>query len=176
MSEVKSIVGRNSGRFIFVEADIAVRTTDLKKAHLLSEEIERTIKKEIPNIDRVLIHYEPETKTHVRYALPLNDREGRLADDFGEAPYFSIIDIDIKRGTVLRQELIDNNYRDLEKGRGIKAAEFLLKYKPDIVVTRKSLAGKGPGYTFTDSGTETILAEAESLEEFLNYRLKSVSP
>ena len=76
VSTVKNLVGRNSGRYIFVEATIIVRITDLTKAHLVSGQIEQKIRNAVPNIDRVLIHYEPETKTRLRYAISLNDREG----------------------------------------------------------------------------------------------------
>ena len=176
VSKVKNLVGRNSGRYIFAEADIVMRITDLKKAHLISEEIERKIRMEIPSIDRVLIHYEPQTKTQIRYSVPLSDRNGTITDDFGKAPYFAVIDIHVKDGAVSRQEIIDNPYRDLEKGRGIKVAEFILKYKPDIVVSQKSLTGKGPGYALTDAGTETIQTEANSLEGFLKSKTKDRLP
>jgi cation diffusion facilitator family transporter len=172
VSVVRSLVGRNSGRYIFVEADINMRITDLKKAHLTSEEIERKIRVEIPNIDRVLIHYEPQTKTQIRYAVPLSNREGQLSDDFGKAPYFAVIDIDNKQTMVLRQEIIANPFREIEKGRGIMVAEFLLKYKPDIVIAKESLLGKGPGYALAYAGTETLQTEAKSLEELLDYKLK----
>ena len=172
---VQNLVGRNSGRFIFVEATITVRTTDLKKAHLVSEKIEQAIKSTVPNVDRVLIHCEPETKTQVRYAVTLSNREGQISKDFGKSFYFALVDIDSKQKTVVRQEIVANPYRDVEKGRGIKIAEFLLTYKPDIVIARESLAGKGPGYALTDAGTETIQTEAQSLDESLNQQMGSQS-
>ena len=172
---VQNLVGRNSGRFIFVEATITVRTTDLKKAHLVSEKIEQSIKSTVPNVDRVLIHCEPETKTQLRYAVTLSNREGQISEDFGKSPYFALVDIDSKQKTVVRQEIIANPYRDVEKGRGIKIAEFLLTYKPDVVIARESLAGKGPGYALTDAGTETIQTEAQSLDESLNQQMGSQS-
>jgi len=172
---VQNLVGRNSGRFIFVEATITVRTTDLKKAHLVSEKIEQAIKSTVPNVDRVLIHCEPETKTQVRYAVTLSNREGQISTEFGKSFYFALVDIDSKQKTVVRQEIVANPYRDVEKGRGIKIAEFLLTYKPDVVIARESLAGKGPGYALADAGTETIQTEAQSLDESLNQQMGSQS-
>ena len=47
-------------------------------------------------------------------------------------------------------------------------AEFLLSYKPDIVVAKESLSGKGPGYAFADAGVETMQTEANSLDELVD--------
>jgi len=173
VSTVQNLVGRNSGRYIFVEASITVRTTDLKKAHLVSQRIEQNIRTAVPNIDRILVHYEPETKTWLRYAISLSNREGQISEDFGISPYFALVDIDSKEKAVLKQEIVSNPYSDLEKGRGIKVAEFLLAYKPDIVVTRESLIGKGPGYALAEAGTEVLQTEARTLDKILgDFQLK----
>jgi cation diffusion facilitator family transporter len=168
VSAVQNLVGRNSGRFIFVQATITMRTTDLRKAHMVSEKIEQAIKNAVPNIDRVVIHYEPETKVQKRYAVTLSDREGQISEDFGKSPYFAMVDIDTREKTVIRQEVVANPYHEVEKGRGIEVADFLLTYKPDIVVAREVLVGKGPGYVLADTGAETLQTEAKSLDELLS--------
>ncbi|NIV37703.1 MAG: cobalt transporter, partial [Anaerolineae bacterium] len=58
VAEVKSVVGRNSGRYRFLQADVTVRTADLEKAHRLSQELEENIRREVQNVERVVIHYE----------------------------------------------------------------------------------------------------------------------
>jgi cation diffusion facilitator family transporter len=168
VSTVQNLVGRNSGRYVFIEAAVTMRTEDLKKAHLVSQEIERSVKSAVPNVDRLLIHYEPETRTQQRYVVTLSNREGQISEDFGKSTYFALVDIDSKQRTVVRQEIIANPYREVEKGRGIKVAEFLLTYKPDVVVARETLVGKGPGYALDDAGTETRQTEAKSLDELLS--------
>jgi hypothetical protein len=52
-------------------------------------------------------------------------------------------------------------------------AEFLLRYKPDVIITRESLSGKGPGYVFAGAGTETRQTEAVSLDELEDKLLSS---
>lgn len=164
---IESLVGRNSGRYIFIETTIKVRTTDLKKAHALSERVEQSIKSTVSNVDRVLVHFEPETKTQIRYAVTLNTREGQISEDFGKSLYFVLVDIDNARKSVLRQEIIANPYSEVEKGRGIKVAELLLSHKPDIVIARESLAGKGPGYAFENAGVEIRQTDVKSLDQLL---------
>ncbi len=164
---VISLAGRNSGRYIFIEAAITVRTSDLKKAHLLSEKIELAVKNAIPNIDRVLIHYEPEARTRLRYAVALSDREGRISADFGKSLYFAFIDIDVPSRLIVRREIIANPYLEVEKGRGLKVAELLLAQKADVLVSRESLTGKGPGYALDNAGVEMQQTGAGSLSEVL---------
>jgi predicted Fe-Mo cluster-binding NifX family protein len=105
----------------------------------MSQKIEQKIKSAVPNIDRVLIRYEPEMKTQLRYAITLSNREGLISEDFGKSPYFALVDVDSQHKTVVCQENVANPYFEVEKGRGIKVAEFLLKYKPDVVIARNDI-------------------------------------
>jgi cation diffusion facilitator family transporter len=172
---VQNLVGRNSGRYIFIETTIKVRTTDLKRTHALSEKIEQSIKSSVPNVDRVLVHYEPETKTQLRFAVTLSNREGRIGEDFGRSLFFALIDIDIKQRTIQRQQIISNPYTNIERGRGIKAAELLLTYKPDVVIAKENLASKGPGYALDDAGVEVRQTHVNSLDELLGQLMTGES-
>lgn len=67
---IKALTGRNSGRYRFLEAEVTLRVGDLEKAHTVSQRIEQTIRSEVPHVERVLIHYEPVARNHLRYALP----------------------------------------------------------------------------------------------------------
>ncbi len=164
VSAVKAVTARNSGRYLFVEANVALRITNLTKAHQASERIENKIREAVPHVDRIIIHYEPQSKTQIRYVIPLADATGEISLHFGEAPFFALVEIDMQQKIVSRQEVLANPYKDLAKGRGLRVAEFLLGSKPDIVLTRENLSGKGPGYAFAEAGVETITTEVESLE------------
>ena len=59
----------------------------------------------------------------------------------------------------------------MAKGKGIKVAEFLLSYKPDVIVAGESLLKKGPGYAFADAGVETMQTDAKSLGELVDQML-----
>jgi cation diffusion facilitator family transporter len=165
--DVKKILGRNSGRYVFVEADITLRTSNLEQAHLISERIEREIVKAVPNVDHTVLHYEPWHATKIRYAVPLADYEGTISDHFGEAPYFALVDIDIPGRKVERTEVIANPHQQVTKGKGLAVAKFLLTFKPDVVATRENIVGKGPGYVFAEAGVETIQTDAGELGTFI---------
>lgn len=168
---VKEVTARNSGRYLFVEVDVTLRISDLKRAHQASVRIERSIRGRVPHVDRVLIHFEPLSKNTVRYAVPLEDAKGAISGHFGEAQYFGLVDIDLSKKAVSRQELLANPYIGLAKGRGLKVAGFLLSHKPDVVITKENLSGKGPGYALAEAGVEAVQTDSVSLSELVDRLL-----
>ncbi|SFV89634.1 Cobalt-zinc-cadmium resistance protein [hydrothermal vent metagenome] len=58
VKEIKHITGRNAGSFKFVQLDIVLDTDSLKEAHELAHNIEKEIKKEMPFVEKVVVHYE----------------------------------------------------------------------------------------------------------------------
>jgi cation diffusion facilitator family transporter len=168
VAQVKSVVGRNSGRYRFLQADITVRTGDLDRAHKLSEQLEERIRREVSNVERVVIHYEPQTKTSFVYGVPLEDARGTVSQHLGKAPYFGIVELRAEDGALLRQEILANPYQELERQKGIEVAKMLVSQGVDVLLARESLDGKGPSYVLADAGVETRLTEASSLGEILD--------
>jgi cation diffusion facilitator family transporter len=173
VASLEELVARNSGRYIFVQANLVFRVTDLGRAHLASERIEAKIRKELPHVDRVLIHYEPQARASLRYAAPLQDASGTIGEHFGESPYFALVEIGLHEMRLNKQEIVANPHKDLAKGKGLKVAQFLLTYKPDVILCKESLAGKGPGYAFAEAGVETSQTEAKTLEDLVNSLLEA---
>jgi cation diffusion facilitator family transporter len=168
---IKDVTGRNSGRYIFIEATVSLRVSDLTKAHQISQRIESKIKETRCCVDRVLIHYEPEARTRLRYAVPLSNSREAIGRHFGESPFFGLIDIDTRTNLVVKRETLANPHLRLEKGKGIKVAQFLLSHKPDVVITKEDLTGKGPGYAFADAGVQTLQTGASTLAELVEKLL-----
>lgn len=159
--EIKSLTGRNSGRFKFIESNIIIKTHNLDKAHIIADKIEENIKKELGNIDQVLIHYEPMKKEEIVYAIPLMEDKESISPHFGEAPWFMFIIFKNGEKTANRVKVIQNPCIKEEKGKGILAAEFLLQNSVDVVIVKKDFSGKGPAYVFSDANVEVILTEEE---------------
>jgi len=179
--EVRSLVGRNAGRYRFLEADVALRVGDLEKAHAVGQRIERAIREQVPHVERVLVHYEPRVRTHLRVAVPLADAGGTVSAHFGEAPFFGLATVRIGDGqdfdgfspagehgpVVERQEVVANPYTDVEKAKGIRVGEWLVGLKADVVLLQEDVHGKGPAYVFADAGVETRLTGSSTLAEIL---------
>jgi cation diffusion facilitator family transporter len=171
VKEVKSVVGRNSGRYRFLQADIEVRTSDLERAHRLSEELERAIKEGVPNVERVVIHYEPQVRSSTIYGLPLSDPAGTVSEHLGKAPYFALVEVSTANGNLIRQEIMANPYHDQEKQKGIQVAKMLVGQGVDVLLVRESLEGKGPSYVLADAGVETRITGSSTLGEVLKEAL-----
>ena len=163
VTEIRSLAGRNAGRYRFLEADVALRVDDLEKAHRISRRIEDAIRAAVPHVERVRIHYEPRVRTHLRYAVPLADPEGTISPHFGEAPFFALVLVRTADGQVERQEVVANPHADVEKAKGIRVGEWLVGLKSDVVLLREDVQGKGPAYVFADAGVEIVLTGAASL-------------
>ncbi len=171
VAAVESVTGRNSGRFRFLETEITLRTRDLEKAHRASEQLEGELRQRIPNLDRVLIHYEPAERTVLRLAVPLLDLGGSVSPHFGEAPYFALVDLSLIKGGVVQQEIVANPYASLVKGRGLRVAEWLVAHKVDRVVSAEDLHDRAPGYVLANADVAQSPATATHLVDIVAHEL-----
>ncbi|MCU0628141.1 MAG: cation diffusion facilitator family transporter [Methanoregulaceae archaeon] len=165
VKSIRDLSGRNSGRFIFVEASVVMHETDLENAHLASERIQSKIRELVPNVERVTIHYEPEERSHLRYIVPLSDSSGTISAHFGEASYFAILDVSVSEPVLKRREIVQNPAKEMERQKGIRTAEFLLSFKPDVVFAKKSLAGKSAEYVFESARVEVRITDETGLDQ-----------
>lgn len=165
VGEIRHLTGRNAGRFRFVETALTLRTDDLRKAHRISDEMEALIRREVPHVERILIHAEPCRPTHLLVAVPLADMRGRISSHFGEAPFFGFLCVNVETGEVESREVLANPVASVPKGKGVRVAEWLVDRKADQVRVRELLKGKGPGYALESAGVDVWLTEAEDLDD-----------
>jgi cation diffusion facilitator family transporter len=168
---VHSLVGRNAGRFRFLQADISLRTEDLTKAHQVSEDIEKKIKTSLSHVHSVVVHAQPQPAHRLRVAVPLQDMAGTISHHFGEAPYFALVSILRKNKKIEQQNIVSNPYHDIERGKGIKVAEWLVEKKTDQVWVREDIKNKGPGYVFANAGIDIQQVSHETLIEVLQEQM-----
>lgn len=167
VTSIQSLRGRNSGRFKFIEVDIGLRVRELEKAHHISQQIKAEIMEVVPNVDHILIHYEPEKKETRVCAVPLQEDRISLSEHFGEAPYYYFVTIRERDRFISEERTLANPYKDEDKGRGLKVSRWLLQEGIDTVYTPKSIEGKGPGYVFSDADIEMLVSETNQLADLL---------
>ena len=166
--EIKNLMGRNSGRYKFIEASIVLKTHNLDKANFIAHRIEANIKKQITNVDRALIHFEPTQKETIIYALPLKGADQtQISPHFGEAPYFALIKVRVKDKKAIEQKIIENPFTQVDHGNGILVSDFLNNYSIDEVITKETFEGKGPFYVFSNAAVENLQTDREKIEEAL---------
>jgi cation diffusion facilitator family transporter len=167
VDKIISLTGRNSGRYKFIEADLALRVRELEKAHFLANQLEQRIKQQVPNVDHILIHYEPVAKTTRLVALPVDADREHLSEHFGEAPYFLLVTLSNKDGLVLEERWVSNSFQNEEKGKGIKVSEWLVGLGVEEVVTARELGHKGPYYVFSNNEVEMQQTDERNLTEII---------
>jgi predicted Fe-Mo cluster-binding NifX family protein len=161
---IEHLMGRNSGRYKFIEAKIILKTHDLDKACFVAQQIEKNIRKEIKHVDRALIFYEPTRKETVVYALPVADTDHQhISSHFGEAPCFRLITVRLKDKTVINEGIIKNPFGTVDHGKGILVAELLIKHSIDAVLTRESFEGRGPFYVFSNAAVDMLLTREKTV-------------
>jgi predicted Fe-Mo cluster-binding NifX family protein len=170
VTRVVSLGGRSSGRYIFVEATLRMDTRLLQDAHEIIVHLEEEILDRQPNIDKLLIHYEPEHKDLLSVAVPIDvpenevpDESVKLSDHFGEAPYFAIMlkDHGNKKASIM--DYLKNPFVDLERRKGVKVAKLLAEQGVDEVITRVDLEGKGSGYALEALQIDASVTDANTL-------------
>jgi cation diffusion facilitator family transporter len=162
---IQSLIGRNAGRFRFLQTSIILRTGDLKKAHQISQILEEQIRRKVPHVERVMIHYEPQPRTHARIAVPLADASGKMSDHFGESPYFALVTVRLSDHHIEKKEVIENPHKDVETAKGIRVAEWLVGLNVDQVTMREDLSRKGPGYVMANAGIRSSITTADHLDQ-----------
>jgi len=174
VTEIRRLAGRNAGRYRFLETEVVLRTGNLKKAYAISQHIEADIRKQIPLVERVVIHYEPQVREHLRIAVPLADTLGHVSAHFGEAPYFAMLLLRLADGNIEQQKVVTNPHTKVPKAKGIRVAEWLVEHKVDVVVVKEDLHKKGPAYVFADAGVELQVSAAGRLSEMIDFFRKQV--
>jgi cation diffusion facilitator family transporter len=164
VTEVHWVTGRNAGRYRFVEAGLSLRNTSMEQVAGAVQQIEAAVREAVPRIERALVQLEPASSACRHYAFPLTAVDGTISEHFGEAPCFLLLSVHSAGQEVVERRVVANPYRDVERGKGIRVAEWLIGQKVDVVLTREALQGKGPAYVFSDAGVE-LRHTAELLPE-----------
>ena len=166
--EIKRLTGRRSGRFRFVEAEIVLDVTTLEEAHELVTMIEEEIYDHFPDIDRVIIHFEPPRVEEYVLAVPVEENE--ISPHFGCARAFLLLTIDCRgeKGRVLEETLVENPFFREEKRKGVKVAEWLHEKGAQAVLIpkdREEVKSRGFLYALAALGIRPYFRPGLSLKE-----------
>jgi cation diffusion facilitator family transporter len=164
---INELWARNAGRYKFVELDLTLRVKELQKGHRISEELENRIKLEISQIDRILIHYQPQPQKHLTCAIPLAEDKETISAHFGEAPFFRLCSLDRKGCDAVEEQVLANPFVNEEKAKGIKVASWLLEHGMDILVTPLDQSGKGPSFVLGNGGAEILITRETDYKKAL---------
>jgi predicted Fe-Mo cluster-binding NifX family protein len=162
------VTGRNAGRYCFLEAELILRTHDLRKAETVCERIEASIRREVPHVERVLIHSSPVMRDEVICAIPVNNDGTMIEESFSLSSHFFVTTLNSSSGKIAPGAVYENPFVNMENGRGVKTGQWLLSKKIDYVMTRKDISGVGLGYALSSSGVEIKMTSCVQVVDALS--------
>ncbi|HII90733.1 MAG TPA: cation diffusion facilitator family transporter [Methanosarcina sp.] len=142
---------RKSGLVVFGEATVEVEgETDLKRVELLSEEVKTAVRKEVENLEHIVVNVKPVQRKNFRLALPVFDRNGfqaKLSGHLGKTPYFLFVDLEEDR--IENWEVFENQFFNSDKKGGMKAVDLIIREKANVLAVKT--VGEGPYYMLRDN-------------------------
>lgn len=166
VSKIKTIRGRVAGSYKFVEIELLIHNLGLREAHKIVDNLAEQIKKEIQNLDSVVIHYEPVRQKGLRIAV-LTDDEG-FVKDFSNSS--KIVVADIKENGKLDKL----KYIYTEKS-GKEVGNHLSEIGADIVVAKNHPEDFELRFLISKSGILVWETEENQFEKALEEVVKSWS-
>lgn len=130
---------RKSGPFVFGEVTAKIgKKVDVKRAHEISDNIEKEIKKKIRLVDSFLVTVSPyQTKKH-KICIPIEGDRGldsKISAHFARANKFIFLDTD--EGEIKRYYIKENPCKEREIRAGLCASDFVVQEKIDCVITKE---------------------------------------
>ncbi|MHA1784740.1 MAG: cation diffusion facilitator family transporter [Candidatus Helarchaeota archaeon] len=169
IKEIKNLDVRAYGKYKFLEVDINLdRDLPLSQINALERKLERDIKKNFPQIFKIIIVTRGSEKIITKVAVPLQDKEGessKISKHYGESPYFAFLDF--YEGKLLKLEILPNKFAQEEKRKGILVSDWLISRKIHKVYLKEVLK-KGPYLVFNNNLIEVEVTDLESLSEIIN--------
>jgi cation diffusion facilitator family transporter len=172
---IHTLIGRNAGRYRFLEADVEVKVRELEQADMVARRLERTLRENIPHVERAVVEVRPVKREMLRLALPLEKPDGPLSQHFGTSSVFLLVDKSRADGQIVGQNAVANPFSGDPKGRGIKVAHWLVAQEVDVLLTRDDVRDKGPGHALGEAGVDVIVIRTTSVEEAIEQGWASLS-
>lgn len=139
INRVKKCFSRNAGGRYLVDMDVEMHTPSHKIADLVADRLEEELLIAFPGLvlARIRPHFAPGEFT--RRVIPVQSPEGEMSVQYLEsAPWFLVETRKTDSNEVKRRQFIENRYRDARKKKGLLVGRWLLKLKPDEVVSEES--------------------------------------
>ena len=161
---IKNIRGREAGSYKFLELELLLHNYSLRETHKIVDEIAEQIKKQIPNIDSIYIHYEPVRQEGLRVAF-LVDKNNKIKD-FSTAERIITVDIS-KNLDVHINPPIDTKPNEEFTG------NLVSKIDVDIVVSKNHPMSFNTRWELSRAGVMVWETEKDEFKEALEEIIQS---
>jgi cation diffusion facilitator family transporter len=173
---IKSIRGRNSGSFRFVDIDLGLKAYNLSAANSIASNVEKTLKDHDNTIDSVFVHYSHDLPERVSLVIPTDEQGETISTHFGKSTHLTFFTYERESGRLSNKQTEKNQFGDDMEHRGINLALYLIDRGIDSVCCREDLHDKGPGLMFYRFGIDVRKTEETDMASLLaDYFKKSAS-
>ncbi len=131
VSNIQTLYIRRAGSIYIADITLQINERNIAKAHEVIDRIEEELKKEIPNLQVITLHYEP-TKAPYRKKAVLLDKNGQIARRMRDVAKI-VITSKSPEGKEISYT-IENPYYGEGKGHSIKLLSLLIKENIDEVI------------------------------------------
>ncbi len=174
VEDFKNLRLRKSGPFIFGEVTVKIRKhVNVKRAHEIADSIENKIKKEVGEIDSFTIHVEPYESEELKLAIPTGINKGlnsEVSEHFGRANYFIFVTVNKKEEKIESFYIKNNPYKEKSAKAGYFAANFVIKEKIDILITKE--IGGISFHTLRDNLIDVYKVKGKNVKDVVNNFIK----
>lgn len=175
IKKVKNLQVRSYGKYIMLEIDVVLnKEMPLSQIKTLKVALSSKIKKNYPEIFKIIIFAQAQEKKIIRIAIPILENKGgdsQIFDHFGEAPFFAFLEF--KENNFEKMEINSNKFINEEKRKGILISDWLASEKIDKIYLKKDLK-QGPKLVFNNSFVEINVTELNHIKDVIDRELKSV--
>ncbi|MEO2153072.1 MAG: cation diffusion facilitator family transporter [Aquificota bacterium] len=177
VEKVKSLTGRSSGSYKFLEAEIVLKTLDLEKAHKIVHQLEEEIKRKVPFIERIIIHFEPpEEKKETKFALLLDEnlKPCKGLENCQKVVIYKVANSSLEK----IEELNLPKEEGINRGACATLIENLAQKKVDCLVVGDIFFGKGALYilAYYNIGLAVVPYPAANPEQILEKAQTNCKP
>ncbi|MBN2637890.1 MAG: cation diffusion facilitator family transporter [Bacteroidales bacterium] len=133
VSHIEKLFIRRSGSILIADIVLQVKQRSMQSAHLQVDKIEGQLRKEIPNLAHVTIHYEPEKKPYFKIAVLLDENTIDIATSFNKTVWIKMLRYN-ENGILFQEEVLQNPVAPEAKGKAIRLAAWLIKQDVEKVI------------------------------------------
>ena len=172
---------RKSGPFVFGEVKVKIRkSVDVKRAHEISDSIEKEIKNKIEDIESFTIHVEPYESEYQKIIIPIVSDKGldsNVMENFGRANYFMFITLNKKERKIISRYVKKNPHKEKLVKAGLAAVNFIVKEKVYSLIAGD--VGEISFHTLRDNLIDIYRAKGKTVginvNNFLKNRMEHIS-
>ncbi len=154
---IKRLLVRSAGGKLFIDAEILLRPGSFMKSHAVADEIERSISKELENVEMVFIHYEPAREEKLRIAVLSCDGE-RLCEKFSK----------VKKVLLFEEGGGSPSVKELDASSEEEVAKILVRENVDIVVCKHHPRSARAKWILHKNGVFVWETETDNIYEALS--------